>query len=66
MPLGDGSGPPDGSGPMTGRRRFGDDCPGATGQTSLRAVLIRVLAGVALAALTIALRRLTAPHKSTP
>ena len=63
MPLGDGAGPPDGTGPMTGRRRFGDKCPSLTGTVSWRSMAIRLLAGAALLALTLALRRLGATDR---
>ena len=58
MPLGDGTGPPDGSGPMTGRRRLADVCPGVVrkpssdGPSAIWKVL-SVAAAIALVALGI-------------
>jgi len=53
VPLGDGKGPPDGSGPMTGRRRFWEKCPGvdqksAAGSSSSAGTMIKVIGGIAL------------------
>lgn len=56
MPLGDGKGPPDGSGPMTGRKRFADACRAFTGSstgtqnTSTGRLVLALIAGAVLLA----------------
>jgi len=46
MPLGDGKGPPDGTGPMTGRKRLASTCPATTPDKENNWALLGV--GVAL------------------
>ena len=56
MPLGDGKGPPDGTGPMTGRKRFADACRAFTGtstssdKTSSGRLILTLIAGAVLLA----------------
>ncbi|HDS74750.1 MAG TPA: hypothetical protein ENN56_04335 [Firmicutes bacterium] len=56
MPLGDGKGPPDGSGPLTGRKRFADACRAFTGSstgtqtTSSGRLILTLIAGAVLLA----------------
>lgn len=62
MPLGDGTGPPDGSGPMTGRKRLAEVCPGVertSRSSSLLAVIIGVAALVVLAVIGLWRRKKT-------
>jgi hypothetical protein len=56
MPLGDGKGPPDGTGPMTGRKRFADACrafvgsPTSTEKKSSGPLILTLIGGVILLA----------------
>lgn len=47
MPLGDGKGPPDGSGPMTGRKRLAQVCPGVERPSNSKSSLLALVIGVA-------------------
>ncbi|OQB39042.1 MAG: hypothetical protein BWY06_01809 [Candidatus Latescibacteria bacterium ADurb.Bin168] len=49
MPLGDGKGPPEGTGPMTGRKRLAASCPSkkpekASGWSLLGLIVVALLA----------------------
>jgi hypothetical protein len=49
MPLGDGKGPPDGTGPMTGRKRLASICPSSTPYQENNWALLGVGAAICLA-----------------
>lgn len=59
MPLGDGKGPPEGTGPMTGRRRFGDTCRAilekhsSSSSSSASGITLAIVGAVLLTALIV-------------
>jgi hypothetical protein len=58
MPLGDGKGPPEGTGPMTGRRRFSDTCRAllekhSSSSSSTSGITLLIVGAVLLTALIV-------------